>query len=146
MNEPDHSETAPTPQRKGRLKNGAEAHELTTEDRRKGAARTNEIRSEAAKSFRQRLAEELDRRAADTIDKLLAAGDDDWRAIVAAVDQAFGKPTERREMTGADGGAVKVETTDNSASLPEVLAMLKKVGADDSPDGGGTPPAAVPAA
>lgn len=138
-----HAGATPKPPRK--LKNGADAHQLTPEDCRKGQARAAELKREAAKSFRERLAERLDEKADEIITTLLAAGAEDWRATVAALDQGFGKPTERTEITGADGGPVAVDT---SAKITDVLAMLKAVGADgeDSGDSSGASGAGLPAA
>lgn len=124
------TEPAAKPQRKGRLKNGAEPHQLTAEDRRRGAATTNALRKEQAKTFRQRLADKLDDRADEIIDRLLDASEEDWRAITAALDQAYGKPTERHEHTGADGQAIVVE--DRSASLDDLATVLRDVGALDT--------------
>lgn len=81
-------------QKPHKLANGVDAHILTDEERRRGRLKGHETRRERAKSFRERLAEKLDERAEEIADRLLAAGDDDWRAITAALDQAFGKPTE----------------------------------------------------
>lgn len=99
----------------------------TAESRRKGALRAAEVKRERAKSFRQRLADKLDERADEIINRLIDASEEDWRAITAALDQAFGRPTERHELTGADGAAIAVE--DRSASLDDVAKLLRDAGA-----------------
>ena len=68
--------------------------EKVSENARKAARRSGEARRERARSFRERLAQELNDRAEELVDSLLEAGKDDWRAITAGLDQAFGKPAQ----------------------------------------------------
>lgn len=99
----------------------------TAETRRKGALAANKARSERAKTPRQRLDELIQADVEDGYASMKAAWrQGDWRAFQAALAEAYGKPTERAEVTGADGGPVVVE--DRSASLAEVAAILRAAG------------------
>ena len=113
-----------------KLASGADAHQFTTEDRRKGGLVRAERAREQAKTVRERLADKLNERADELADALIEQARTDYRAFVAGMDQAFGKPTERHELTGADGGPLTVE--DRSASLADVAAVLRDTGALDS--------------
>jgi hypothetical protein len=87
------------------LKNGNPAHELTREERargaRKGGLAKAEKQRELAKTFRERLAEELNRRAEEIVALLVGRLTNEvektsLRELTAALarlaDQAFGKP------------------------------------------------------
>ena len=102
----------------------------TTETRRKGAERTNEIRREQAKSFRQRLAEKLDERAEEVIQGLLAAGKDDWRASVAAIEQAHGKPTAALEVNGQ----MEVTNPDVAAAIERFTSLVVQLASRQRPE------------
>src|SRR5262249_59548285 len=70
----------------------------TSETRRKGALRANEVRRERAKSFRQRLAEKLEAEADEVFQSFARAyREGDWRAAQAIIREAFGQPAQHFE-------------------------------------------------
>jgi hypothetical protein len=89
------------------LKNGNPAHELTPEERargaRKGGLAKAERQRELAKTFRERLAEEMNRRAEEIVTSLLdrlanevekTSLQELTAAFIRLADQAFGKPPQ----------------------------------------------------
>src|SRR5262249_51038741 len=59
---------------------------------RNGGLEGGVVRRETALSFRARLAARLEERADEVIDRLLAAGERDWRADIAVLHEAHGPP------------------------------------------------------
>jgi hypothetical protein len=84
-----------TPHR--RLRNENPAHELTTEERRRGAERTNEIKRQRREAAEEKLVAAVD----EAIDCLLAEvrtkGPDRTRSAVQILDRVLGKSTQHVE-------------------------------------------------
>ena len=79
----------------------------TAESRRRGALRAAEAKRERSKTFRQRLGEKLDERAEEIVEQLLAAGEHDWRALIALIHEAYGRPAQAVELTAVS--ALEIE-------------------------------------
>jgi hypothetical protein len=104
------------------LKNGVPAHVLTPEQRRKGglaaAAKRRQRKEDLELSFRERLAKQYNAKAEAIASRLIEAGEDDWRAIVAGADQAFGRPPQ--EVIGAGGGPLQIVVTSAFAAVADI--------------------------
>lgn len=119
------------------LRGGVTPHELTVEERRRGAEVTNQKRREQ-KERAQRIADErladaltpafdrIDATIADDEEKALAL-----RAALAVVEHNIGRPTQREEVSGPDGGPIEV--TDARELLERRIAGI----ADRRREGGG---------
>jgi hypothetical protein len=99
-----------------KLKSGADAHVFTREDCQKGARRTAEIKREAAKSFTERLADELNAQAAELVASWIQQAQGDYRALEAAASRAFGKPQET--VTAKVDAEVRVVTAFDADDRP----------------------------
>lgn len=110
---------------------------------RRGAERTAQVRREAAEerqkeqeraklTVRERLAVELSERLDDVVrvmvDDALATGD--RRTVLAVIDQAFGRPTERVETT--ESVDLATMTADQLAKLRGEIARELRHGDDSS--------------
>jgi hypothetical protein len=84
-----------TPKR--RLKSGNEAHELTTEERRRGAERTNEIKAERRAAAEEKLEAVVDEAIECLVAEVRSKGPDRTRAAVHILDRVLGKSTQRLE-------------------------------------------------
>ncbi len=83
------------------------------ENGRKGGIRSGEVRREQGKSVRDRLREQVEEHF-ELIWSAFESGllsDDERAKIAAAVSvlaEAYGRPAQRTELTGADGGPVEL--------------------------------------
>jgi hypothetical protein len=82
---------------KRHLKNGNPAHELTTEERRRGAERTNELKQQRREAAEAKLLLAVDEAIDCLIEELRAKGADRTRAAVHILDRVLGKATQHVE-------------------------------------------------
>jgi hypothetical protein len=84
-----------TPKR--RLKNENPAHELTTEERRRGAERTNELKRQRREAVENKLLLVVDEAIDSLVEELRTKGADRTRAAVHILDRVLGKATQHIE-------------------------------------------------
>jgi hypothetical protein len=93
-----------TPKR--RLKSGNPAHELTTDERRRGAERTNEIKRERRAAAEEKLEAVVEEAIDCLVAEVRARGSDRTRAAVQILDRVLGKAAQhvegRLELRRAD--------------------------------------------
>jgi hypothetical protein len=88
-----HTVTAPKPQ----LKNGNPAHQLTAEERRRGAERTNELKRQRREAAEEKLLTVVDEAIESLVEELRSKGTDRTRAAVHILDRVLGKATQHIE-------------------------------------------------
>jgi hypothetical protein len=120
-------------------------HEFTREESQKGAQRAAEVKRERRRAFEERLSAKLDEkleRIMDVLDEaldaelLIVAGPGNivaspahgtrLRAAFAFMHEVYGRPTQRLELTGEDGGPVELEH--RGVSVHDVFAVLRDAG------------------
>lgn len=95
---------------------GPKAHDFTTEERRRGAERTNQIRRERGKSVRERFADRLQSDADKLYDTFIKATEQgDWRGAQALMAEAFGRPASQVELTGRLDNTLSIEVKSSLA-------------------------------
>lgn len=120
-----------TPKRQ--LKNGNPAHELTTEDRRRGAERTNELKRQRREAAENKLLLAVDEAIDCLIDELRAKGADRTRAAVHILDRVLGKATQhiegRLELRRAEliEEAKRELHADYQRQVPNARAKLEEI-------------------
>jgi hypothetical protein len=120
-----------TPKR--RLKSGNPAHELTTDERRRGAERTNEIKRARRVAAEEKLEAAVNEAIECLVAEVRSKGSDRTRAAVQILDRVLGKATHhvegRLELRRADLVAqakqeLQAEVDAQARSAREKLAEL----------------------
>ncbi len=109
-------------------------HELTGEERRRGAYATHAARRAKREAARQLAVERLagmTEKALTRLENLLLAEDDPTaaRAVREVLDRVLGRPTQAVEVSGEDGGPVPVEVKHSVDDLAAVARILAGAGA-----------------
>jgi hypothetical protein len=133
----DHTVTTPSQRLKTapnqRLKSGNPAHELTTDDRRRGAERTNEVKRARRAAAEEKLDGAVDEAIECLVAEMRAKGPDRTRAAIHILDRVLGKSTQRLEgkveLRRAEMIAqAKAELGDElAADAPRVRAKLAEL-------------------
>jgi hypothetical protein len=106
-------------------------HVLTTEDRRKGAARTNEIRRERAQSEREKLAEVYEAHRKELMDVVIAeVKKGNMQAFFGLHDRIYGTPAK------AEPERTEIELVSGEARGTSLMDMLGEL--SQSPDNAGS--------
>jgi hypothetical protein len=92
---PQRDHTVTTPNR--RLRNDNPAHDLTTEERRRGAERTNEVKRERREAAEEKLLGIVDEAIDCLVAEMRSKGADRTRAAVHILDRVLGKSTQQIE-------------------------------------------------
>jgi hypothetical protein len=92
---PQRDHTVTTPNR--RLRNDNPAHELTTEERRRGAERTNEVKRQRREAAEEKLLGIVDEAIECLVAEMRSKGADRTRAAVHILDRVLGKTTQHIE-------------------------------------------------
>lgn len=85
------------------------ARPFTSDNAREMQARSAEKRRENGRKFREQMQDELLKTKGDMLAKKLLA-EDDWRAWLGAVEQAFGKPKEMTEVEHSGDVSITVRS------------------------------------
>jgi hypothetical protein len=142
--------TVTTPKR--RLKSGNEAHELTTEECRRGAERTNELKRQRREAAEAKLLLAVDEAIDCLIEELRSKGADRTRAAVHILDRVLGKATQqvegrlelrraelveqaKRELSEEHAMQIKAEAPAARAKLDRLLENRARQIAEENGDG-----------
>jgi hypothetical protein len=120
-----------------RLKSGNAAHELTTEERRRGAERTNELKRQRREAAEAKLLLAVDEAIDCLVDEVRAKGADRTRAAVHILDRVLGKATQHVEgrlelrraelVEQAKKELYEEQQVQARAAAPEVRAKLAEL-------------------
>lgn len=99
------------------LRGGVPQHQLTTEERRRGAERTNQIKRERREQMEEQAQQLLDSKLVEVLADWLEQGKEDWRAYQAFLHETYGKPGQRVEVTGEGGGPLEVNNPDVAEAI-----------------------------